>query len=327
MSPVVLAVLATLFLTWTLSGLYVYWLRGDTRYRNWQQYLRKNWPVFAPLNCFLYACTHREARTPFVDPALLPQLETLRANWQVFRDEGLALHQRGSFDVARTKGTPASYDVGFRTFYKQGWSRFYLHWYGYTHASALAECPRSVALLEGLTDVHAVMFSILPPRGQLTIHADPMACSLRWHLGLATPNSDLCFINVDGQQRSWRDGEGFIFDETYLHYVRNDTDEPRLILMCDVTRPMSWPGRLFNRFYRRVSRLVMTPNDSRDRRGPASAVFASVAPTIALGRRLHAHNPLAYAIVKWTVNGILLLVLLGLVAAAVWGLAWLFGAV
>lgn len=311
-----LPIIATLFLIWTASALYVYWFRGATRYTGWQQYLRKNWPVFAPLNCFLYACTKKEARTPFVSPTLLPQLAVLRDHWETFRDEGLALHQGGQFDVARTKGTPASYDVGFRTFYKQGWSRFYLHWYGYTHPSAIATCPRSVALLAGLDDVHAVMFSILPPRSQLTIHADPMACSLRYHLGLATPNSDACFINVDGQQRSWRDGEGFVFDETFMHFVRNDTDEPRLILMCDVTRPMSWPGRLFNRLYRRVSRMVMTPNDDRDRRGIASAVYAAVAPVIATGRRLHARNPLAYAIVKWTVNALLL----ALILAALWGL-------
>ncbi|MGH6634584.1 MAG: aspartyl/asparaginyl beta-hydroxylase domain-containing protein, partial [Gammaproteobacteria bacterium] len=54
--------------------------------------------------------------------------------------------------------------------------------------------------------------------------------SLRYHLGLVTPSSDDCFINVDGVPYSWRDGEAFLFDETYLHYARNDSDQYRLIL-------------------------------------------------------------------------------------------------
>ncbi len=320
-----IALLAGLLLTWTLSMAYIYWFRGQVRYVGWQQYLRKNWPVFAPLNCVLYACTDREARTPFVPESQLPSLAVLRENWETIRDEGLALLGGGAFDAARTKGSPASYDVGFRTFYKQGWSRYYLRWYGYTHASAKASCPRTLALLEGLGDVKAAMFSVLPPRSVLNIHADPMACSLRYHLGLATPNADDCFINVDGEVRSWRDGQGFVFDETFMHFVRNDTDEPRLILMCDVTRPMNWFGRTFNALYSRVARMAMSPNDAGDARGLASAVYASVAPTIALGRRLHARNPLAYAVVKWTVNAILLALILSLLALGAWGLAWAFG--
>ena len=32
-----------------------------------------------------------------------------------------------------------------------------------------------------------------------------------------------------------------MFDETYIHKVRNDTDEVRIILFCDVTRPLKTP--------------------------------------------------------------------------------------
>ncbi len=35
------------------------------------------------------------------------------------------------------------------------------------------------------------------------------------------------FISVDGQRYSWRDGEWTMFDETYIHFARNDTDENR----------------------------------------------------------------------------------------------------
>ena len=53
-----------------------------------------------------------------------------------------------------------------------------------------------------------------------------------------TPNSDDCRIYIDGDPYSWRDGQDVLFDETYIHSVKNDTDEFRVILFCDVARPM-----------------------------------------------------------------------------------------
>src|SRR5690606_41164828 len=58
-------------------------------------------------------------------------------------------------------------------------------------------------------------------------------------LGLATPNSDACRIYVDGQPYAWRDGEDVMFDETYVHWVKNETDVTRVILFCDIERPLS----------------------------------------------------------------------------------------
>jgi hypothetical protein len=63
------------------------------------------------------------------------------------------------------------------------------------------------------------MFAELPPGAKLNPHRDPFAGSMRYHLGLATPNDDRCFIEVDGERHSWRDGEGVIFDETYIHWA------------------------------------------------------------------------------------------------------------
>lgn len=46
-----------------------------------------------------------------------------------------------------------------------------------------------------------------------------------------------------------------MFDETYLHYARNGSDQPRLILMCEVDRRTNVLGRLVNFFYRGLPRL------------------------------------------------------------------------
>ena len=43
---------------------------------------------------------------------------------------------------------------------------------------------------------------------------------------------------VDGERYHGNDGEGVVFDETYIRYAENKTDKTRLILFCDVERPL-----------------------------------------------------------------------------------------
>lgn len=317
-----LAIIAGLMLACLAAMFYVYKLRGNARYASLRQYLRKSWPIFALPNCVLYMCTPRWARKPFLDTGDFAALRPIQENWSAIRKEALALGKTGVFEQARTPGTVASYDVGFRTFFKYGWSRFYLRWYGHTHNSALELCPNTTKLLSAIPGVRGAMFTVLPPGAQLTPHADPMACSLRYHLGLATPNSADCYIDVDGMKQHWMDGEAFIFDETYLHHVRNDTNSHRLILMCDVQRPLNWFGRAFNQVYSLVARSAMTPNTEADRRGGASALFAWCSPILARGQLLKRSNRSTYTLIKWALNLTLLGLAITLVGAILGVAQW-----
>jgi beta-hydroxylase len=294
------------------SIFYVYRYRGTQRWDNFTEYVRKGWPIFTPLNCVLYLCTEARAKPPIMDPKLFPELAELQAQWQVIREEALALYRSKQLEAAKAPGSAAYYDVGFRTFYKYGWSKFYLKWYGYTHASAEATCPRTVEILKRIPAVNGAMFSLLPAGSQLTRHLDPVAASLRYHLGLSTPNDDRCWINIDGTVYSWRDGEPLIFDETFLHHAKNDTDAPRLILMCDVRRPMNIFGRAFNFVIRQLLRMSVVPNTDADRRGLGNRIFATLAPLLARTKQLKQTNKLLYTIIKHTINLLLLLIAVGI---------------
>ncbi|CAG9256120.1 hypothetical protein PUN4_260054 [Paraburkholderia unamae] len=85
------------------------------------------------------------------------------------------------------------------------------------------------------------MFAMLPADGSLNPHRDPFAGSLRYHLGLSTPNDDRCAIIVDDIPDSWRDGEDVVFDETCLHHAQNKTRQDRLILFERNRRPHGGP--------------------------------------------------------------------------------------
>jgi len=311
------------------SVIYVYNVRGSVRYGSFSEYVRKGWPIFAPLNCLLYMLTQRRAKQPIMDLKEFPELEEIGEHWETIREEAVALYQRGSFDSTNKPDSPAYYDVGFRTFYKYGWSKFYLKWYGYTHKSARELCPNTVEILKRSKCVNGAMFSILPPGSKLTRHLDPVACSLRYHLGLATPESSDCFIDIDGQTYSWKNGEALLFDETYLHYARNDSDDYRLILMCDVERPMNILGRLANLPFKLLMRFTVVPNIAGDRRGLANAIFSGVAPVLKRTKALKASNRRLYLLLKHSFNALLLLIVLAALAglfAALWYLVGSVGA-
>ncbi|MBK6598197.1 MAG: aspartyl/asparaginyl beta-hydroxylase domain-containing protein [Proteobacteria bacterium] len=301
------------------SMFYVYRYRGTLRYANVREYMRKAWPIFAPLNCLLYLLTRPRARHVFMDLRDFPELADLQQQWPTIRQEALQLYEQGYFERTKDPNKAASFDIGFRTFFKYGWSKFYLRWYGHTHESAQALCPKTVDILRKIPSVNGAMFSVLPPGSQLTRHLDPLAISLRYHLGLATPNQDACFIEVDGQRYSWRDGDAALFDITYLHHARNDTNEPRLILMCDVERPMNFLGQAINFLYKGLARLTVVPNIEGDKQGFANRVFASVAPAFARTKALKKSNRKLYNVIKYAFNtGVL-----GIVVLAFIGIVWL----
>ncbi len=293
---------------------YIYLYRGNVRYENLGEYLRKVWPIFTPFNCFLYMFTQPRARHPIINLDNFHELDEIQNNWEVIREEVVNLYRQRYFELTKKPGSEAFYDIGFRTFFKYGWSKFYLKWYGYTHDSAKKLCPNTVRILEQIPSINGAMFSILPVNGQLTRHLDPIACSLRYHLGLDTPNSDDCYINIDGVSYSWRNGKALLFDETYPHYARNDSDQYRLILMCDVERPMNFLGRFINFFYKGLMRMTVVPNIEGDKRGFANILFSGLAPVNQKLKALKQTNKKLYLLIKYTINLTLILLAFAIIA-------------
>jgi beta-hydroxylase len=204
--------------------------RGRERLRIARQ-LGDHSTFLAPYNVLMYAGS-AVPNEPVISVDRFPELARLQENWETIRDEAVRLFDEGFIRAAATNN-----DWGFYSFFKSGWKRFYLKWYDDFLPSARALCPKTVELLNSIPSVHGAMFAMLPPGAKLGAHRDPFAGSLRYHLGLVTPNSDKCRILVDGVQCVWRDGQAFMFDETFIHSAENATDQTRIILFCDVERP------------------------------------------------------------------------------------------
>ncbi len=283
-----------------LSTAYVH-LRGRARLGFWRQ-LTDHSTFMAPINCFLYMFSKAPPQ-PYLPLSQFPELQPLQDQWREIRAEGERLYADGSI-----KASERYDDAGFNSFFKTGWKRFYLKWYDQAHPSAMELCPFTTALLQKMPSVKAAMFAALPPGARLVRHRDPYAGSLRYHLGLVTPGSDDCYIDVDGQRYSWRDGEAVMFDETYLHYAENKTQVNRIILFCDVERPLHTRWAVaFNRFVsRHLLGAATAPNRAGDRVGGINRAFAYVQVVRLWGKRVKARSRFTYYALKWLLFGGLL---------------------
>ncbi|MCV4342476.1 aspartyl/asparaginyl beta-hydroxylase domain-containing protein [Pseudomonas capsici] len=233
---------ASILMLFLCSTLYVH-LRGKARLPLLRQFVNHS-ALFAPYNALMYLFSKVPSK-PYLDRSKFPELDVLKDNWETIRDEAMHL-----FDEGYIRAAEKNNDAGFGSFFKKGWKRFYLKWYDKALPSAETLCPKTVALVNSIPNVKGAMFALLPGDSHLNPHRDPFAGSLRYHLGLSTPNSDACRIFVDGEEYSWRDGQDVMFDETYVHWVKNETQTTRVILFCDVERPLN------NGFMTRINRSV-----------------------------------------------------------------------
>ncbi len=283
-----------------LSTLYIHF-RGHARYDSLFRQLFDHSTFMAPINVFIYLFSKVPNR-PYLDLAQFPQLKVLEDNWQMIREEVLALTAE-----SQIKASAQYDDIGFNSFFRTGWKRFYLKWYGDYLPSAEQLCPKTVALLKNVPEIKGAMFALLGQHGKLVRHRDPYAGSIRYHLGIITPNSDQCFISVDGQHYSWRDGEAVLFDETYLHYAQNDTDMDRVILFCDIERPMRTRfATAINHFFcNTLMAASQTQNMPGDKVGFLNKIFKYLYQIRLVGKRLKAYNNKLYYTIKYTLFSVL----------------------
>lgn len=293
-----LSIKPLLFAYLVITTVYTHF-RGKVRYKPLRQ-LTDHSTFMAPINSFMYLFSAIPS-TPYVDKSVkdkyFPELQILKDNWEVIREEAKVLMDEGHVRIS-TKHD----DLGFNSFYKKGWKRFYLKWYDSFIPSAQQLCPKTVELLKNIPSLNAAMFTMLPPGSKLVLHRDPYAGSLRFHMGIITPNSDDCYISVDGIPYSWRDGEDVVFDETYLHTAENKTNQDRLILFCDLARPMSNGfATAVNRFIsNNIMRHAATQNQDTDKLGLFNRFFKYIYMIRILGKKIKTANRTFYYALKYT---------------------------
>jgi len=121
------------------------------------------------------------------------------------------------------------------------WSAFYLRRNGADVPANSARCPatmhalRNVPLAVVPQRSPSVLFSLLRPGAHIPPHNGLVNTRLICHLPLIVPPG--CTFRVGNDEREWRRGKGWLFDDTIEHEAWNRSAETRVILLFDVWRP------------------------------------------------------------------------------------------
>lgn len=183
---------------------------------------------------------------PVLDRDQFAFLSDIEANWETIRDEIKPLLQhRQAMPVFQE----LSHDQ--RKIAKDdNWHVFVLYGFGGKLETNCARTPQTTKLLEGVPRLQNAWFSILAPNYHVPAHHGVTKGILRCHLGIQIPRTpERCRMRVGDEICVWRDGELFVFDDTYEHEVWNDTDEERVILLFDFDRPMRFWGKIVHRSF------------------------------------------------------------------------------
>ncbi|XP_017079047.1 aspartyl/asparaginyl beta-hydroxylase isoform X2 [Drosophila eugracilis] len=160
------------------------------------------------------------------------QLAKLKLNWRAIRDEGLALLGRSGFfedeaEQLRDKGV---------------WQQYELYTQGRRVKDNCQRAPITCSLLQEFPESSGcrrgqVKFSVMQAGTHVWPHCGPTNCRLRAHLTLLAPEPEKTSIRVAEQERTWREGELFIFDDSFEHEVWHNGSQPRLVLILDMWHP------------------------------------------------------------------------------------------
>ena len=99
-----------------------------------------------------------------------------------------------------------------------------------------------------------------------------------------------------------------MFDETYLHYAENKTDQNRIVLFLDIKRPVKYQWvDSFNQLFSRVMLgASATKNMEGDEVGWLNRAFGGIYKVRELGKRIKARNRTVYYAIQYGIYFLLI---------------------
>lgn len=203
--------------------------------------LPANYPDPRQLPKFLYFPDLPPAT--YFDRALFPWYSILENNWMAIREElNAVMHEPGALAPFLGDHSPEAIKEYLGGAEKPVWDAYFFYRHGEHFDAHHAHCPHTSAALESLPTLvrireHApeVCFSVLTSGTHILKHRGVTNTRLVTHLPLIIPEN--CAISVGGEEKVWREGECFSFDDTYEHEAWNRSNRTRVVTLLDVWNP------------------------------------------------------------------------------------------
>lgn len=153
-----------------------------------------------------------------------------------------------SYLLSHHEDIPALHEVHPRDLYVAGraWRTFMLKIWGHEITENTQAVPDTIAAINRIPGVHTALFSILHGRAEIEPHRGSAAGVIRFHYPLIVPKEpEKCWIEIGGHHFFWKEGVPLVFDDTREHWVKNETDETRVVLIIDFNADMPFPVSLY----------------------------------------------------------------------------------
>jgi len=150
------------------------------------------------------------------------------------------------------------------------WSAFHFYEKGQPVAERCRRAPATMEVLARLPQAQvplrspSALFSVLQPKTRIPPHTGVANFRLVVHLPLIVPPA--CGFRVGGETRQWRIDEAWVFDDTIEHEAWNDSEQTRIIFICDVWSPRLSPDE------RAVIGEIIAATDAFNGTQPTSSV-------------------------------------------------------
>ena len=169
------------------------------------------------------------------------ELNKITQDWQSIKKEALEILSKNLF---HTEGENLI-DTG-------KWAQYELYRQGKKNEKNCKNAPITCNLIESVPQIAQnrrgqVKFSIMEAGTHVHSHSGPTNCRLRVHLGLKIPKDTSpsnipekkTKLRVADQYVTWKNGEMFIFDDSFDHEVWHDNPqkESRIVLILDLWHP------------------------------------------------------------------------------------------
>jgi len=181
--------------------------------------------------------------TPKISNEHFDFLNAFTENWEVIQAEAQEV-------LKFRDAIPTFHEVSpdqYRLSTENNWKTFVLFGFGQRLEKNAALAPKTSKILEGVPNLQTAMFSILAPGYHIPAHKGVTKGILRSHLGLIIPKDrQKCRIRVDETITPWKEGEIFVFDDTYEHEV-----------------PMKLGGRVLNKTFLNIMKLTAFYQDPK----------------------------------------------------------------
>lgn len=169
--------------------------------------------------------------------SLLNEIEAIQLEWKNYKETfgiGTSIDElsKDQFDLNHDKK----------------WKAIFLYGYSFYNTNEIVHFPRTVDFIrKHEKSITLTMFSTTVPSKHIPAHQGNNHGVLRLQIGLDIPNPEKCVLRVEDKKVNLKEKEIFIFDDTFEHELKNDSDANRTVLIIDYYKPLPFFYSILNK--------------------------------------------------------------------------------